>query len=271
MVDKNNSISNIYVPGGEYCDVPGTNLESGYWALAVGMANDRNNRQSIKALPDGIAGKYFTILKSIYEGFGWASTEPYFPLEESHLAAIIDYWNDHHRDKYRLIQDEGEPRAWTKVMNHKSRTVLVRSVGCRWQPCGYFEKSETIKRLPVESHLAACRIEAASTLSKHQPVPRLQVQTSATPDAQHNVDNSEGPAREIRKTAATIETTATKLHTTCAKLAPAVEKSTKSLDKYEQKEGALQTAIDKLTANVEEAVLAEHQPPPRATPHDTTR
>ncbi|OBW65101.1 MAG: Acetyl-CoA synthetase-like protein [Aureobasidium pullulans] len=262
MVDKNNSISNIYVPGGEYCDVPGTNLESGYWALAVGMANDRNNRQSIKALPDGIAGQYFTILKSIYEGFGWASTEPYFPMEESHLAAIIDYWNDHHRDKYRLIQDEGEPRAWTKVMNHKSRTVLVRSVRCRWQPCGYFERSETIKgpSVSVESRLAVRRTDAASTLTKPQSIPQLQVQT-----------DTEEPAKEIIETATTIKSTATKLHTTCAKLAPAVEKPTKSLDKYGQKEGALQTAIDKLTATVEEAVLAEHQPPPRATPHDTTR
>ncbi|THX76523.1 hypothetical protein D6D04_06763 [Aureobasidium pullulans] len=240
MVDKRDSMSNIYVPGGEYCDVPGTNLESGYWALAVGMANDRNNRQSIKALPDGIAGKYFTILKSIYEGFGWASTEPYFPLEESHLTAIIDYWNDHHRDN---------PADTLKVRNHQA------------SPCGFSSGSPPHRG----------RIEAASTLSKHQPVPRLQVQTSAPPDARHNVDNSEGPAREIRKTAATIEFTATKLHTTRAKVVPAVEKPTKSLDKYEQKEGALQTAIDKLTATVEEAVLAKHQPPPRATAHDTTR
>jgi hypothetical protein len=234
------------------------------------MANDRNNRQSIKALPDGIAGEYFTILKSIYEGFGWASTEPYFPLEDSHLAAIIDDWNDHHRDKYRLIQDEGEPRAWTKVMNHKSRTVLVRSVKCRWQPCGYFERSETIKHLSVESHLVARRIEAVSTLPKHQPVPGLQVKTSATPDAQHNVDNSQEPARKILKTAATIESNATKLHTTCAKLVPAVEEPAEALDEYEEKEGALQTAIEKITAAVEQTALAEHQRPRRATAHDTT-
>ncbi|THV94232.1 hypothetical protein D6D27_03929 [Aureobasidium pullulans] len=256
MVDRNDSISNIYVPGGEYCDVPGSNLDSGYWALAVGMANDRNNRQSIKALPDGIAGKYFTILKSIYEGFGWASTEPHFPLEESHLAAIIDYWNDHYRDKYRLIQDEGEPRAWTK-------TVLVRSVGCRWQPCGYFEKSENIKRPSLESRLAARRIEAVSTLLQPQQVSRLQLQTSANPDTGE-------PASEIIKTAATIGSNATKLHTTCAKLDPAVEEPAEALVEYEEEEGALQTATEKITAAVQQTTLAEHQRPRRATAHDTT-
>ncbi|TIA46478.1 hypothetical protein D6C77_10529 [Aureobasidium pullulans] len=227
------------------------------------MANDRNNRQSIKALPDGIAGKYFTILKSIYEGFGWASTEPCFPLEESHLAAIIDYWNDHHRDKYRLIRDGGEPRAWTKVMNHKSRTVLVRSVDCRWQPCGYFEKSEAIKSTSVESRLAPRRMEAVLTLLKRQPIPRLQVQSPTSPD-------TEEPAREIIKTAATIESNATKLHTTYAKLVSAVEEPAEALDEYEEKEGALQTATEKITAAVEQTTLAEHQRPRRATAHDTT-
>ncbi|THY71995.1 hypothetical protein D6C95_10239 [Aureobasidium pullulans] len=214
------------------------------------MANDRNNRQSIEALPDGIAGKYFTILKSIYEGFG-------------HLAAIIDYWNDHHPDKYRLIRDEGEPRAWTKVMNHKSRTVLVRSVRCRWQPCGYFEKSETIKRLSVESRLAARRTDAASTLTKPQSILRLQFQTSANPDTGE-------PASEIIKTAATIGSNATKLHTTCAKLDPAVEEPAEALVEYEEEEGALQTATEKITAAVQQTTLAEHQRPRRATAHDTT-
>ncbi|THY86114.1 hypothetical protein D6C92_08612 [Aureobasidium pullulans] len=148
----------------------------------------------------------------------------------------------------------GEPRAWTKVMNHKSRTVLVRCFEARWQPCGYFEKSETIKRPSVESRLAARRTDAASTLLQPQPISRLRLQTSASPDI-------EEPAREVIKTAATIGFNATKLHTTCAELVPAVEKPIEALDEYEEKEGALQPAIEEPTAAVDEATLAEHQHP----------
>ncbi|KAL2032192.1 hypothetical protein VTO58DRAFT_105364 [Aureobasidium pullulans] len=212
------------------------------------MANDRNNRQSIKALPDGIAGKCFTILKSIYEGFGWASTEPYFPLEKSHLAAIIDYWNDHHE---------------TSTDSSEMRENREPGPRCRWQPCGYFEKSETIKRLSVESRLAARRTDAASTLTKPQSILRLQFQTSANPDTGE-------PASEIIKTAATIGSNATKLHTTCAKLDPAVEEPAEALVEYEEEEGALQTATEKITAAVQQTTLAEHQRPRRATAHDTT-
>lgn len=108
----------------------------------------------------------------------------------------VDENREHrHQDKYGLIRDMGETRAWTKVMNHKSRTVLVRCFESRWQPCGNFEKSDTIKRPSVESRLAARRTEAASTLIQPQPIPRLRLQTSASPD-------TEEPAREVIKTAA---------------------------------------------------------------------
>ncbi|THZ35156.1 hypothetical protein D6C90_07450 [Aureobasidium pullulans] len=254
MVGRIDPISNDYVPGGEYCDVPGTNLDSGCWALAMGMANEMQCRQRIKALPDGIVGRYFVILKSIYEGITWLPKHPHTPPPGSHLSDIIDSWNDRYRDKYRLFQDVGRQiTPLTKELNPKQQTVLVRCVNDRWQPCGYFEKPETIIAPLPKPVVTARRIEAGPTLLKPQPVPQLQVHASTVSGDQNNVDDSEKTANKILKTAASIETTATELHTTSAKLVPAIEKLTEALEKYGQREEDLQTAIEKLTAAVEEA------------------
>ncbi|TIA01861.1 hypothetical protein D6C83_08971 [Aureobasidium pullulans] len=237
-------------------------MDSGCWALAMGMANEMQCRQRIKALPDGIVSRYFVILKSIYEGITWARKYPLIPPPGSHLSEIINSWNDRYRDKYRLFQDFGRRIApLTEELNPKPQTVLLRCVDNRWQPCGYFEKSETIIAPLPKPVVAARRIEAGPTLLKPQPVLQVQVQASTVSGDQNNVDDSEKTAKKILKTAASIETTARELHTTSAKLVPAIEKLTEALEKYGQREEDLQTAIEKLTAAVAEATLAEHQRP----------